>query len=425
MLSWIGKLLGRGSAAAGADQEVDAARAAEAPSAAQWLDAEDSGNPFGIPILDLMMLQDYIATSEDLDVTARAVSWQRSIGDELDASELLELPSLECKLAYPAARSLPDGILYAPPSMDEKWVIAYHSGRVLAARSWTGIVEAVADARHDGSQLVLERLRISAGSSLRFSDRLIDTFDWLIRVHALHQRLPLPVDEDAAELLENTPLIGFSPFGKALFCAAKHWAPPEPKVKLGSDGRVIVSARKDDLASIREAVRNGADLDAPGSIGGYTALHLSIIWKRVPLFLALIELGANPDALTNSQTHPLAVAVANRAPKEILEVLARAGRNIFQKNVEGFNALHLAAQVDDSEVISWLVEHGFGLEAKNALGHTALHIACGLGYESAARALLDAGADIASKSDLGETPMDVARKHSQRKTIELLKRHLA
>jgi hypothetical protein len=120
--------------------------------------------------------------------------------------------------------------------------------------------------------LVLERLRVAESSALCIGSRLVEVFDWLMRVHVWDQRLPLPVDDAAAQLLEAVPLSGFSPFGKALFCAAKSWSPPPPPHPLRSDGEVMVAARKGDVVALKRAVEQGADIDAPGTHHGYTAL---------------------------------------------------------------------------------------------------------------------------------------------------------
>jgi hypothetical protein len=95
-----------------------------------WLAPDDRGNPFGVPLLDLMEVQQLISTTRDPACASRAVSWRGSTGAELDPAALLHLPPLECALRYPAAKRLPDGILYAPPSMDFKWVLRSEERRV-------------------------------------------------------------------------------------------------------------------------------------------------------------------------------------------------------------------------------------------------------------------------------------------------------
>jgi hypothetical protein len=385
---------------------------------AQWLATGDARNPFAAPILDLMELQEVIATSADPACAARSVSWSNSIGQELDAAHLLQLPSLACSLRYPAANSVPDGMLYVPPSMDFKWVFALREGRLLAARSWTGAVEAVADVRRDGDTFVVERLRIAEASSLRGCSRLVDVFDWLLRVHIWEQRLPLPVDDAYAELLASAPLSGFGPFGKALFCASKSWAPPPVARPLRSDGEVIRAACHADLVALRHAVANGADINAPAIIG-YTALHVAIIKGDVVLFDELVRLGADPTAIADRGMHALGLAVVHRAPLALFERLAATGLDMTLANADGFNALHAAAECNAAAMVPWLVAHGLPLEARTVHGHTALHITYALGHAETAKALLIAGADIFATSPTG-TPLELAIAEKRSALVSLL-----
>jgi len=411
MFRWLEKLLGRNKEALPQPE----------PMVARWLAADDGGNPFGVPILNLMMLQAAISTTSDPACAARSVSWRGTTARELSSSaeRLLNLPPVECALRYPAAMSLPDGVLYAPPSQDFKWVLALHGGRVLAARSWTGVVEAVADARRDGELLVIERLRVAEGSCLRFSSDLVDIFDWLMRVHIWDQRVPLPVDDHAAELLEEAPLSGFGPFGKALFCAAKSWNPPPPPYPLRADGDVIVAARSGDVAAVRYAVEHGAEIDAPGTFQGFTALHLAVVKGDVSLFDELVNLGANPAAIADHGVHALIVAIVHKAPLQMLERLAATQLDLALPNAYGFTALHAAAEIGDGAAVPWLVTHGLPLEARTKHGHTALHIACALGHVEAAKALLTVGADINAPSP-GGTPRDVAQNENKPALVALL-----
>ena len=418
MARWWNKLPGGGS-----EQPVPPAPVAPLPQQprARWLGADDPRNPFGVPLLDLMMLQGYQAASEDPQVAARSVSWHGSTGAELDPLGVVHLPPVACELRYPCAHSLPDGILYAPPSMDEKWVLALRTGHVLAARSWTGTVEAVADARRDGDTLVLEQLRVVENTGLRMFGSVVDTFDWLVRSHSLGQRIPLPVSDEGGAMLERLPLNGFSVFGKVLFCAAKTWQPPPATRPLRSEGDVICFARKGDLAALERAVKSGADVDAPGTFGGYTALHLSIVRGDVALFDALSKLGANPAAMADRRTHALGIAVVHKAPMPIFEALAKRALDLKASNEDGFTALHAAAEVNFPEIVAWLVQHGLSMDARTRHGHVPLHIACGLGHREVAEALLECGADPNATSPSG-TPLDVAKAENKAALVELLTR---
>ncbi len=385
---------------------------------APWLAADDPGNPFGVPLLDLMVTQQLIATSSHLACAERSVSWGRSIGDDLDPAAALKAPYIDCALEFPAERRLPEGILYAPPSMDLKWVLAWRGGLVLAARSWTGNVEAVARAKHQGERLTIDRLWVAEESMLR-SGPLPHTFDWLVRAHALGQRIPFPASDAGAEMFEKVPAAAFGGFGKAIFCAAKAWTPPPITRPLRSDGALIRAVRSGDHAAVRRAVEQGADVDAPATFGGYTALHLAIVRKDVETFRLLRELGANPAAIADRGMHALGIAIVHGAPMEIFESLADGKLDLSLSNEDGFAALHVAAETNRGDVVPWLIARGLPLEARTKHGHTPLHIACALGHVDAARALLDAGADPVATSP-GGTPLDVARAEQKAGTVALL-----
>ena len=61
--------------------------------------------------------------------------------------------SFECDLRYPADSDLPDGWLFTPTNMDQKWAIAFRNGRVPLIRSWTGKVVASGKARFESGQI--------------------------------------------------------------------------------------------------------------------------------------------------------------------------------------------------------------------------------------------------------------------------------
>lgn len=384
---------------------------------AKWLPVGDPGNPFDVAILDLMVLQGVVSTTTVREHAERSVSWAASTGDALEPGPLLNEPPLACALRYPAPTLLPEGLLYEPPSMDFKWVFVHRQGRVLAVRSWTGRVEAVADLRRDGDHVILEDLRIAATSELRGFPNPVDVFDWLIRVHVWDQRLPLPVDDALARQLEHAPLSGFGPFGKALFCAATAWRPPPPPAPLRAIGPVVNAVRRRDRRALDAAIAQGAAIDAPSPFHGRTALHFAISAGQVSLAHALLDHGADPALADDRGLHALGMAVVAKAPADLLDRLA--GADASRPNRDGFTALHAAAEVDNAEAVPWLIAHGLPLEARTRHGHTALHVACALGHVAAARALLAAGADRQATSPSG-SPRDTAVAEGKAAVVALL-----
>lgn len=384
----------------GARSERPAA-GAKPPAKAKWLAADDPGNPFGVELLDLMVTQTVIATSEDPAVAQRSVSWGASSGAELDIAAAVARPSTACTIRLPIERGLPEGLLFTPASMDEKWVIAWRQGRIIAARSWTGSVDAVADARIERSTLVIERIRAMESSPLVTLGALPQTFEWLLRSHALREKLPFPVDADGAAMLEHVPLSAFTAFGNLIFCAARSWQPPPPSRPLRSDGRIIRAVREGNVEDVERAIAAGDDVDAPSTHAGYTAFHLAVVRGDAHAVERLVALGADPNRRADKGMFALGMAVVHEAPPEVFAALERAGGDLSGTNDDGFNALHAACEVGNVWAVRWLVEHGHGLEPRTKRGHTPLQIACGLGHLEAVQTMVELGADVDAPSPDG------------------------
>src|SRR5262245_42677329 len=192
---------------------------------ATWVPADQ--NRFGVPVLDLIAVTGkLLSVSTDPKRAAMAVSWTSTLVAPL-ALEFASAESLPCELRYPAERDLPDGWLFAPSKMEQKWAIAYRDAAIYLMRSWTGLVAAVGRTRREGDEIVVERVELVDDLLRMFGDP-IEVFDWILRAHALGQQVPLPIAKDAAPMLEAEPLKAFSLFGHVATCAATSWSPPPP-----------------------------------------------------------------------------------------------------------------------------------------------------------------------------------------------------
>ena len=405
MADWWKKFVGKRS-------EPRPAAGEKPPVKAKWLAADDPGNPFGVELLDLMVTQTVIATSEDRSVAERAVSWGTSSGADLNIAAAAARPSTACTIRLPIDRGLPEGLLFTPASMDEKWVIAWRQGRIIAARSWTGGVEAVADARIDGSTLVIDGIRAIESSPLVTLGALPQTFEWFLRSHALREKLPFPADAEGAAMLEAVPLSAFTAFGTLIFCAARSWQPPPPSRPLRSDGRIIQAVREGKLDDVERAIAAGDDVDAPGTHAGYTAFHVAVVRGDARAVERLVALGADPDRRADGGMFSLGMAIVHQAPPEVFAALERLGVDLAGANDDGFNALHAACEVGNAWAVRWLVERGHGLEPRTKRGHTPLQIACGLGRLEAVQAMVELGADVAAASPDG-VAVEIAKREGR------------
>jgi hypothetical protein len=385
-----------------------------------WMEADHSENPFGMRILNLMSVAfGLIGMSSDPEIAAKAVSWEENLDCRFDSQCFDALPAIPCDLRYPCAKDLPNGLLYAPPTMDQRWVIGYRDGALYMARSWTGELVGLAQTRREQGVLVLTGIKTKTDSFLHFYGDLMSTVDWLIRSHALGQKLPLKASPEAISRIEKTPTLAFSHFGQVLFALGEEWKPLDPVTQLRSDGELLKAVRKADLEQIKSLVESGVPIGAPLTHQGYTVLHIAMILGDIEIVQCLLALGADPNAKTDMNYAPLGVGIVHKAALEILVLLQKSGAEMDSVNSDGFGYLHAAAETNNVEFIPWLLERGLKLETRTKLGYTALHIACGLGHVEAARALLEAGADMVAAS-AGGPPRAIAVKENKDQIVRLL-----
>jgi len=385
---------------------------------ARWL---TKASPFDYPVLHLgAVTEGTISTSTDQACAELAISWEDSWGGEFDASALDGAPAIACDRRYPVADPLPEGILFFPRVMEEKWVLAYRQGRLLAARSWTGEVCAVAETRREGGALVVHSLRENEKRGLATYGDSVDTFDWLIRSHALGQALPLPMSEEGAEQAQAEPMGVFTLFGSKAVYAATEWSPTEPARPLRTNGEFLLAVRSGDLAQARKLWAKGAAIDAPGVVNGYTPLYFAVGTGNAPMLQALLEWGANPNHRADDGAGPLMVGVGAKAPLAIAQGLVSAGADAHAVNNDGFGCLHAAAEVDHHALIPWLISLGLDREARTKNGHTAVHIAAGLGHLEALKALIEKGANPLADSPNG-TAMAIAKLAGHKAVVKFLK----
>ncbi|MEO6368358.1 MAG: ankyrin repeat domain-containing protein, partial [Steroidobacteraceae bacterium] len=94
--------------------------------------------------------------------------------------------------------------------------------------------------------------------------------------------------------------------------------------------------------------------------------------------------------------------------------LIDAGADVRAVNNYGVNAMLLAADIANTQLIQLLLKHGADPKSANADGETALHLVTRAGNIDAAKLLIKAGASVDAREKLGDqTPLmwAVARRH--------------
>ena len=121
---------------------------------------------------------------------------------------------------------------------------------------------------------------------------------------------------------------------------------------------------------------------------GFTALHLAVFGRQAEAAQALIEHGADVNALSGGEiarVPPLGTAAFARSVP-LARVLLDAGADVNTQGEGGFTALHSAAQNGDDELVRLLLERGADPALATADGRRAADFAA----DERVRSLLEA-----------------------------------
>ena len=176
--------------------------------------------------------------------------------------------------------------------------------------------------------------------------------------------------------------------------------------RAGAQGRaneaLLAAVEADDVAAARDALRLGADADAPtDGRGGSTEsppLHLAADDRDPALTRLLLEAGANPnrrDAQWDAPLHRLSGARA----ADVARLLLAAGADAAARTRSGETPLHVAATAlygepaAAAEVVELLIAAGADVNARDAgYGETPLRRAMDAGDAAMVQILLRHGA---------------------------------
>lgn len=148
---------------------------------------------------------------------------------------------------------------------------------------------------------------------------------------------------------------------------------------------IFEAAAVGDAKRIVEVLASDLSLRNASSADGWTPLHLAAFFGREQATLALLEKGANLQALSKnaSRNTPLHAAVADRKTNAVRMLLA-GGADVDAKTGAGWTALHHAAFAGDRVIAEILLAHRPNLNAKNDKGQTALDVALEKGHKAVA-----------------------------------------
>ena len=213
--------------------------------------------------------------------------------------------------------------------------------------------------------------------------------------------------------------------GFAFWASAAAQVPPSPQEQRAYSDlfRVAVEGRAGEVARL---VAQGAAVNARDG-HGRTPLHVAAFAGRTDVMRALVEAGADPNALEADRYDIVTIAtVANDLPTLVVALSVGCRPGNVTSRYDG-TALIAAAHLGHDAIVRELIVAGAPLDHVNNLGWTALIESIELGdggprNTAKLKALVDAGANVNLADRGGTTPLGLARSRGYAAMAAILER---
>lgn len=177
--------------------------------------------------------------------------------------------------------------------------------------------------------------------------------------------------------------------------------------------KLIKSIENGDLESVKECLKNGADVNARQESGATPLVYACENYldngnlANLELVRFLISKGANVNLknATNKLSTLLHCATNNL---ELTKLLIDNGADVNAKNLFGKTPLMYACSYNNFETTEILIEYGADVNAKDKDGYTALMYSANICYDDTTeitKLLICNGADINAKNNYGDTAL--------------------
>lgn len=155
-----------------------------------------------------------------------------------------------------------------------------------------------------------------------------------------------------------------------------------------SDEDFLKLCEAGNVVEVKEAIKNGANVNAKNNYGSTALMHATVIGYT-----------------------------------ETTELLLKHGADVNAKNVIGWTALMGAAVIGDIELVALLIKYGVDVNAQDHNGCTALMQATASGPTETVELLLKHGADVNARDKDGETALMWATKYGHTQRANLLRKY--
>jgi ankyrin repeat protein len=189
--------------------------------------------------------------------------------------------------------------------------------------------------------------------------------------------------------------------------------------KSDKNARLIEAAGKGNLANVRTALTDGAQINSKDTYG-ITALMQASQEGHTEVVRLLLDNGADVNAKDTDGTTAIHRA-SHAGQAEVVKLLLGKGAEVEVKDTNfGATALYVASQQGHMEVVRLLLDKGADVNAKNADGATAVLVASQRGHTQVVKLLLDKDADAKVTSPDGSTALYIASLNGHTEVVKLL-----
>ncbi|MBV8896940.1 MAG: ankyrin repeat domain-containing protein [Acidobacteriaceae bacterium] len=194
-------------------------------------------------------------------------------------------------------------------------------------------------------------------------------------------------------LLDATNEAGQSAFLLAMYYRQRETA--DYLLSLGPRLDIFNACVAGDTKRVMGDVAASPELLQAHSSDGWTPLHLAAFFGRPELASALLDAGANVDALsTNAMKNTPLHAAAAGGHAKLVELLLKRGADPNSGQEGGWTALHSAAQAGNREMVEVLLANGANVNARAANNQSPLDLALSKGHQDIAALLEQLGAKL-------------------------------
>jgi ankyrin repeat protein len=163
-----------------------------------------------------------------------------------------------------------------------------------------------------------------------------------------------------------------------------------------------------DVAALRAAVAEGADVNAPNN-EGRVPLYRALVLQRQPLVEALLELGADANA-KDHHGDPLLIIAMSVGSADGALALIHAGADANARDTIGKSAMYYAINMQQPEIVTALIKAGADMNAPSDPTDVndptqPLFLAIKTGQLDVTRQVIVAGADVNARDAKGSVPL--------------------